>query len=76
MRIFDLKFCHRCQYERTFSKRAVNHRFHLFVTLATLGLWGIGWAAASIVARSKHWRCGFCGSRHAPGTEMPAVEIR
>src|SRR4051812_40170603 len=69
MRQFQRKFCRRCGFEREFTKRTMNHLFHLAATVFTFGLWGIGWAALTYAERKRPWRCCTCGSRFVPANE-------
>jgi hypothetical protein len=69
MRIFEMRFCERCQCEREFSRRAVAHPWHFGLTMLTVGLWSLGWLAATISARRRPWRCTACQSRFVPSAK-------
>jgi hypothetical protein len=45
---------------------APNHRLHLIVTLATLGLWIPMWGAACLWAHWAPWECLECGQMATP----------
>jgi len=82
MRLYETRFCERCQCDREFSRRAAAHKRHLGLTIATLGLWGVGWLWAAMAARKRPWRCTSCRSRFVPSEKrnpqwkQPTVEQR
>ena len=53
--------CPRCRHDQNFVRGKVNHGLHLFLTLVTFGLWGIGWISATIGMHFRPWRCQHCG---------------
>jgi len=59
-------YCRRCRHTRRFTKRGINHRYHLIATLLTFGLWGFGWLRLSQRERRRMWRCQICHSRQNP----------
>ena len=54
-------YCAQCRHKQSFVMTKVNHPLHLALTIATLGLWGISWAAHSIGMMFRPWRCKHCG---------------
>jgi hypothetical protein len=72
-------YCSSCWSERTFRKPNPQHGYHAVVTVLTLGLWLIPWAAATIHwVRSQPWRCRRCRSvlRENRGlTIAPQVQV-
>lgn len=79
-RAFETRHCWRCERDRQFNRRVVAHRVHLVITIFTLGLWGISWAALTFAQRRKPWRCSVCFSRYVPASKpappmKPAPEL-
>ena len=60
-------YCARCRHKTSFELTTINHPVHLAITLLTLGLWGISWAAHTIGMNYRPWRCKHCGW-HKPET--------
>ena len=57
--------CPTCKHTQRFQRVGVNHWLHAFLTVITLGLWGVSWAAVTIGYWLKPWRCKQCeGSDH------------
>lgn len=54
-------YCAKCRHRQSFVKTKVNHVLHLILTILTLGLWGISWAAHTIGMYYRPWRCKHCG---------------
>jgi len=62
-------YCARCRHQHVFVPSPVNHRFHLILSLFTLGLWLVSWAAVCIGNVLRPWRCERCGW-HKPEFRM------
>jgi len=76
MHAYDTRFCKRCQRHREFRKRAVPHQRHLTLTIVTLGLWVVGWAAMAVIGKIRPWRCGSCHSTYeADGERSPHLGL-
>lgn len=71
MRSFESLFCERCGFVRHFTKRKVDHKFHLGATVLTFGLWGVPWLVLAIDEARRPWRCSICGSRYLPKARPP-----
>lgn len=56
-------FCGHCEDERRCSKRVVDHRVHLALTVCTVGGWTAIWCALILRSFFSPWRCTFCGAR-------------
>jgi hypothetical protein len=55
--------CHRCDCNRHFRKRRIDHGAHCAASIFTFGLWLVGWVALTIHRQRKPWRCSRCGAR-------------
>jgi hypothetical protein len=53
--------CSRCRHEQLFIRAELNHPLHLALTVVTLGLWTVSWAALCIGKLMRPWRCEHCG---------------
>ena len=47
----------------SFRKSRIDHRFHLSLSLGTLGLWLSGWLLVALIHMLKPWNCTKCGKR-------------
>ena len=54
-------FCKICNKQSMLRRKGINHIFHFFMSVVTLGLWIIVWIASAI--RIGGWRCTQCGSK-------------
>lgn len=63
-------YCAFCEEHRTFCRTRISHPLHLTLTVVTLGVWGVAYAARLIHwMLSERWRCTKCGHRfRADGT--------
>ncbi len=55
-----LMFCPRCGRQRLFRKLRMDHRFHLALSLGTIGLWLLGWLVFYARHSLKPWKCPAC----------------
>lgn len=55
-----LMFCSQCGRQRLFRKAPMDHRFHLALSLGTLGLWLPGWLGFYVQHSIKPWKCPAC----------------
>lgn len=63
MRQYQVSHCANCNCERRFSRKSVNHRTHLHLTFATLGLWGVVWMFLVLRLAGMPRHRGWCGIR-------------
>ena len=63
-------FCRRCKHEQEFVRYEPHHRWHLFTTLLTGGLWVVSWLSVCVGAWFRPWRCKGCGW-HDPQLNPP-----
>ena len=63
-------FCRRCKHEAEFRRYTPHHRWHLVVTLLTVGLWAVSWLSVCLGAWFRPWRCQRCGW-HDPQLQPP-----
>jgi phage FluMu protein Com len=56
-------FCPRCQHVQLFKRMPAEHRWHLLITVLTVGLWLVSWLSAVIVCHLQPWRCPRCDLR-------------
>ena len=54
-------YCPNCKHTTRFLRFEVNHWLHAQLTVLTLGLWGISWAALAIGQRLRPLHCNQCG---------------
>ena len=54
-------YCARCRHKHAFVQTSVNHWFHFILSVFTLGLWLVSWAAVCIGKLMRPWRCEHCG---------------
>jgi hypothetical protein len=59
-------YCRRCGQVRRFTKRGLDHRKHLYVTILTFGLWGVGWLLLHQREQRRSWGCTICRGRQRP----------
>ena len=57
----DSGVCPVCGERRLLERRGANHPLHLLLTIATAGVWAIGWIAFGFTAAHKPYRCQTCG---------------
>lgn len=62
-------YCARCRHRHIFVRASVNHPIHLLLSIATLGIWLVSWAAICIGNVLRPWRCEHCGW-HKPEFRM------
>ena len=67
-------YCARCRHRHVFVRTAVNHGFHLFLSVITFGLWLVSWVAVCIGRTMRPWRCEHCGW-HKPEFRMPCDQV-
>jgi hypothetical protein len=53
-------YCPNCRNERLFRRPQPNHSLHFWLTLGTLGLWGVVWLILACRHQRRRWRCGYC----------------
>jgi hypothetical protein len=68
-------FCPKCRHAHIFVRTPINHGMHLLLSLATLGLWLVSWAAICIASRFRPWRCERCGW-HKPEFVIPHTPVK
>jgi hypothetical protein len=54
-------FCPHCGHRQLFFRSEIHHRFHLFLSIITAGLWLVSWVAVVIIHRLRPWHCSHCG---------------
>ena len=72
LRVFETRYCRRCQSEQEFSRRTIAHRWYLGLTILTFGLWAIPWVVSTLIVRRRPWRCTACGSRFSSVVAAPS----
>ncbi len=65
-------WCYACGRQTVMVKRRVNHLLHLLLSLATLGLWLVVWAALGFRNSERPPYCERCGTEADRGP-MPIM---
>ena len=60
-RRMNFAYCSSCRSKNYFIPAELNHRRHLLLTLATLGLWAVVWFIFTLGAVLRPYRCEECG---------------
>ena len=62
-------YCARCRHRHVFVRASINHWFHFFLSVVTLGAWLVSWVAICVGNLLRPWRCEHCGW-HKPEFRM------
>ena len=67
-------WCYACERQSVMEKRRINHLLHLWLSVLTLGVWLLVWAALGFRNAERPPHCARCGTEADRGPMPPVLE--